>query len=387
MKIFFNLIFILCTINVFANDINLSNQKTILNDTIDLEINFNDEKLDSIYYPEFITKEYNFLSQDIITQSTSNLDKLYKISKSNIKVNNNPFEGLNTKGSISRGINLGNNRNAVLNSELDLQIFGKLNSKVEVTASIQDANIPLQDGGYSQKLDEFDQIFIELKSEKWKIRAGDIDLKNSSTYFGRFEKRIQGLLVSAKINETDNAYVSGAIVKGQFKSSNIQVQDGNQGPYKIQGGQGELYILVVSGSEKIYVDGILLQRGENRDYVINYNAGEVIFNTTYPIRSEMRVKIDYQISDSNYSRFMAYVGAEFNTKVSNKEISGKQRIAVKFKIDNTGKVTNVEAKSEFKELEMEAIRVVSSLPDMVPGEHEGKKVGVQYSLPIVFKIE
>ena len=85
MKIFFNLILILCTINVFANDINLSNLKTILNDTIDLEINFNDEKLDSIYYPEFITKEYNFLSQDIITQSTSNLDKLYKISKSNIK--------------------------------------------------------------------------------------------------------------------------------------------------------------------------------------------------------------------------------------------------------------------------------------------------------------
>ena len=70
---------------------------------------------------------------------------------------------------------------------------------------------------------------------------------------------------------------------------------------------------------------------------------------------------------------MQFVGAEFNTKVSNKEISGKQRIGVKFKIDNTGKVTNVEAKSEFKELEMEAIRVVSSLPYMLPGEHEGKK--------------
>ena len=317
MKILHNLILILCTISGFANDINLSNLKTILNDTIDLEINFSNEKLDSIYYPEFITKEYNFLSQDIITQSTRNLDKLYKISKSNIKEKNNPFEGLNTKGSISRGINLGNNRNAVLNSELDLQIFGKLNSKVEVTASIQDANIPLQDGGYSQKLDEFDQIFIELKSEKWKIRAGDIDLTNSNTYFGRFEKRIQGLLVSAKINETDNAYLSGAIVKGQFKSSNINIQDGNQGPYKIQGGQGELYILVVSGSEKVYVNGILLQRGENRDYVINYNAGEIIFNTTFPIRSDMRVKIDYQISDSNYSRFMAYSGAEFNTERMN----------------------------------------------------------------------
>jgi bla regulator protein BlaR1 len=84
---------------------------------------------------------------------------------------------------------------------------------------------------------------------------------------------------------------------------------------------------------------------------------------------------------------MQFVGAEFNTKVSNKEISGKQRIAVKFKIDNSGKVTNVQARSEFKELEMEAIRVISSLPEMLPGEHEGKKVGVQYSLPILFNIK
>jgi len=84
---------------------------------------------------------------------------------------------------------------------------------------------------------------------------------------------------------------------------------------------------------------------------------------------------------------MQFVGAEFNTKVSNKEILGKQRIVVKFKIDNTGKVTNVQTRSEFKELEGEAIRVISSLPEMLPGEHEGKKVGVQYSLPIIFDIQ
>ena len=84
---------------------------------------------------------------------------------------------------------------------------------------------------------------------------------------------------------------------------------------------------------------------------------------------------------------MQFVGAEFNTKVANKEVSGKQRIAVKFKIDITGKVTNVQAKSKFKELEIEAVRVINSLPQMLPGEHEGKKVGVQYSLPILFEIE
>ena len=164
MKVLHILMLIFCSIHSFANDINMSNEKTISADSIDIKVNVTEKKLDSIYFPEFITKEYNFLNNNLIIKSTSNLDKLYKISKSNVVNNNNPFEGLNTNGSISRGITLGNNQNTVLNSELDLQIFGKLNDKVEVTASIQDANIPLQDGGYSQKLDEFDQIFIELKN-------------------------------------------------------------------------------------------------------------------------------------------------------------------------------------------------------------------------------
>ena len=316
MRSFFNLIIIFSSVYGFSSNLNIF-EKSILKDSISSEKILIDNEIDSIYYPEFITKEYNFLSEDVILQSTSNLDKLYRISQSNTTPSSNLFKGLSTKGSISRGINLGNNRNAVLNSELDLQIFGKLNNKVEITASIQDANIPLQDDGYSQKLDEFDQIFVELKSDKWKIRAGDIDLNNTDTYFGKFSKRIQGLLISAKINDNDNAYLSGAIVKGQFKSSSILAQDGNQGPYKIQGAAGQLYILVVSDSEKVYVNGIILQRGENKDYVINYNAGEIIFNTTFPISADMRIKVDYQISDRNYSRFMAYAGSEIKSRKLN----------------------------------------------------------------------
>ena len=85
---------------------------------------------------------------------------------------------------------------------------------------------------------------------------------------------------------------------------------------------------------------------------------------------------------------MQFVGSEFNTKVGkDSKISGKQRIVVNFKIDNTGKVANVRAKADYKELETEAIRVIHKLPQMIPGEHEGKKVGVQYALPIVFEIK
>jgi len=67
-----------------------------------------------------------------------------------------------------------------------------LSDKVSLRASIQDANIPLQESGYSQRLDEFDQVFIELFSDNWNIRAGDIDLVNNDSYFAKFTKRVQG---------------------------------------------------------------------------------------------------------------------------------------------------------------------------------------------------
>ena len=308
IKILFICIYI-NTYNTFGKSI-----LNTLNDVDSLVEIKNKHIKDSISYPFFLTKQYKFLNNNLVVENTNNIDKLYKLSKSNIIKKDNPFEGINTKGSISRGVNLGNNKNTVLNSELDLQLYGRLNEKVEISASIQDANIPVNENGYSQRLDEFDQIFIELKSENWKIRAGDIDINNSVSYFGNFTKKIQGLLVSSNLNKKNKAFISGAIVKGQFRSSNITALEGNQGPYKIRGNNGELYILVISGSEKVYVDGVLLTRGENKDYIMNYNAGEIIFNTTYPISSENRIRIDYQISDRNYSRFMSYAGNNYKSE-------------------------------------------------------------------------
>ena len=126
-------------------------------------------------------------------ENTDNLEKLYKLSTSNISNANNNNNNIEAFGSISRGITVGNNQNSVLNSELDLQISGKLNDKVSIKASIQDSNIPLQDNGYSQQLDEFDQIFIEISSDKWNIRGGDIDLSEDRTFMEISKKNSRSL--------------------------------------------------------------------------------------------------------------------------------------------------------------------------------------------------
>ncbi len=273
--------------------------------------------IEYLRYPDFITRKYFQLDDKIIVENTDNMQRLYKLSQSTLAQNFTPFDGLTTSGSISRGVTIGNNQNSVLNSELDLQISGKLSDKVSLRASIQDANIPLQESGYSQRLDEFDQVFIELFSDQWNIRAGDIDLVNENTYFGRFSKRVQGLLVNVNFDKEEsktNIFAAGALVRGQFTTSQFLAQEGNQGPYKLRGPNNELFVLIVSGTETVYVNGLPIKRGESEDYIIDYNAGEIIFNSTFPITSEMRITVDYQFSERNFSRFTVYGGSSYETE-------------------------------------------------------------------------
>tara|TARA_B100001287_G_scaffold186051_1_gene157010 strand:+ start:6260 stop:9547 length:3288 start_codon:yes stop_codon:yes gene_type:complete len=279
------------------------------------------DSISEINFPLILSKEYSKLNSDVIIENTYNLDKLYKLSESNkenkLKIN----DKIETYGSISRGVTIGNNQNSVLNSELDLQISGKLNENTFIKASIQDSNIPIQNNGYSQQIDEFDQIFIEISSKDWKIRGGDIDLNENETFFGKFNKRIQGLAVNTRLNNSTNFQVTGAIVKGKYKRTQIITQNGNQGPYKLVGQNGELYVLVVSGSESVFVNGKRIERGIDKDYVINYNAGEIIFNSTFPIMSDMRVQIEYQVSEKNFNSFFGFSKIELKKNRSKHNIS------------------------------------------------------------------
>ncbi|PTX63963.1 hypothetical protein C8N46_101573 [Kordia periserrulae] len=265
-------------------------------------------------YPKFLTKKYKGFNKDLIVENPIDIDKIVSLSTNKEPSNTQLFDGLNTSGSISRGVTIGNNQNSVLNSELDLQISGKISQNITLRASIQDANIPIQESGYSQRLDEFDQVFIELESKRWKIRAGDVNLANTTTDFMRFQKKVQGVGITANLpgeNSDTTLFAAGALVRGRYTQSRFQGQEGNQGPYKLTGPNEELFILIISGSETVYVNGLPVERGENNDYVIDYNAGEITFTSRFPITSEMRITVEYQFTDNNYTRFVAYGGAQY----------------------------------------------------------------------------
>jgi hypothetical protein len=82
-----------------------------------------------------------------------------------------------------------------------------------------------------------------------------------------------------------------------------------------------------------------------------------------------------------------HVNRNFNTKLANElGLKGRQRINVIFKIDTAGNIIDVRSRAPHPGLEEEAIRVINTLPQMIPGEQNGEKVTVPYSLPIIFQV-
>jgi len=274
----------------------------------------NSEKFDRINvqytsYPNFLTKNYFKLNKKLIVPSANNQSQLYSLTTNQQKAPFQPFDGLNAAGIFTRGVTVGNNQNVVANAMLDLQISGKLSDKVTLKASIVDTNLPIQENGNTYKLNEFDRVFIELYSNEWSINAGDIYLENNETEFLRFNKKVSGLEVDAHIeneNTTINAKASGAFVRGKYNKVQFNGQEGNQGPYRITDFGNNTYVLILSGTEQIYVNGQLLKRGEENDYIIDYNNGEITFSTTFPINSNMRISAEYQYTDRVYNRFITY---------------------------------------------------------------------------------
>lgn len=280
-------------------------------------------------YPHFLTKPYTDMDENLIVPYRTQNSQLYSWKKKN---NTAPLEGLYTQGSLSRGFQIGSNQDAVLNAALDLQISGKLSEKITLRAAISDSSIPIQKNGYSQNIEEFDRVYMELFSDLWSLKAGDIQLSNRESHFLKFDKKVSGISVDTRLSskeEPTEISASGALVRGRFTRNTFPGIEGNQGPYKLQGPNGELFLIILSDSETVYVNGIPLKRGTQNDYTIDYNTAEITFTPTYPITANMRIRCEFQYSDRNYTRFVTYNKA--------KHTSEKLSIGGHFYLENDSK--------------------------------------------------
>mgnify|MGYP000283017947 CR=1 FL=1 len=230
------------------------------------------------------------------------------------------IDNLNKSGSISRGITLGNAQDLGVNSNFNLQLSGKIAGGISILASVTDDNIPIQPDGNTQQLQDFDNVFIQLSENNWKLIAGDYTVENFDSHYLRYRKKSKGLFYSNSFKLKDSNQIKAnagiAVSRGKYRIQFFQGIEGNQGPYKLTGADNELFVLILSGTEQVFVDGILLKRGAENDYVIDYNTAEITFTPKFLITKNKRIEVQFQYSDRNYLRSMAHSEVEFNTEKS-----------------------------------------------------------------------
>jgi hypothetical protein len=228
------------------------------------------------------------------------------------------MQGINYSGTFGRAISVGSNQSLVQDANFNLQLSGKLGD-VEVLAAITDNNVPVQPNGNTQQLQDFDRVFIQFKLGNQALIAGDYNLSQSkNSYFARYNRRLQGGRLNNQFktgaNSRLNTSVSFALARGKFARNSIQGQEGNQGPYKMTGNNGERFIIIIAGTEQVFIDGQPLTRGADRDYIIDYNLGEVRFTNRQLITKDKRIIIEFTYNDLNFVRSLYDIQAEWQHK-------------------------------------------------------------------------
>ncbi len=250
--------------------------------------------------------------------------------------------GLDYSGSFSRGLSFGNRQDVVLNSSLNLQLSGAFRG-VDVEAALTDNNIPVQPEGNTQQLQEFDQVYIRVGREGQRLTVGDYELRRpEGAYFLNLFRRLQGAQYRGRFGAAPGAPgpagtlplgapasggvggapgggppaagtapspggqltvgASVAAARGQYRRQFLVPEEGNQGPYLLRGNEGERFIIVLAGSERVYVDGELLTRGQDYDYVIDYNAGELTFTPRRIVTKDLRIQVEFEYAERAYFR-------------------------------------------------------------------------------------
>ncbi|MFI5251010.1 MAG: hypothetical protein ACHQQQ_01145 [Bacteroidota bacterium] len=274
------------------------------------------------FFPFTFQDEYK--RHEVVIHKDTVTGKVEKIAKPFAPFTINDIFGSNIQksGSIVRGFSMGTNRDLTLSSGFHMQMSGKISNNIDIVAALTDENIPIQPEGTTQNLNEVDKVFVQIRSANLGATLGDFNLGLTGNEFGTFNRKLQGAEGTAHYSTdlTDgNVLLSAATSRGKYTTNDIPGLDAVQGPYTLLGKNNQRNIIVIAGTEKVYVDGELMVRGEINDYTIDYSNAQITFTSKRMINRASRITVDFQYTDQQYTRNLFAAKTEnsfFNNRVN-----------------------------------------------------------------------
>ena len=220
-------------------------------------------KVDYILVPSSLTQKYYLYEvrepSDSLFTSITPPKPLWQSTYSNLLVS----------GSKTFALTFSEEEAFDLKQSLYVNLNGELGQNVNIAAQLSDSQSKLTPEGDSKELSNLDKVFIRVYGKQYEIAMGDLDWQFDGTRYINYKTTIEGL--NAWYGKRHFIQAGYTASSGKPASVKVNIIDGKQGPYYLNPTGYQSTYLIIAGSEKIYCDGKLLERGT--DYYIDYSEG------------------------------------------------------------------------------------------------------------------
>ena len=224
----------------------------------------------------------------------------YVSSKSSERSRRNRYR-FNVSGSKSVGFSVGSKRGLGIDQSMNVTLSGKLARDLEVKAFLSDDNLPVQTEGNTEELRRLDRISVNIKSRHTEVRLADFSTGMEWSKFSAFRRDLRGGEI--EVNAGGQTFIAGGgIAKGRFETVEMRGVEGVQGPYELLPARRFNGVIIIPGSEVVYLNGSRMKRGSENDYVIDYTRGSATFTERVPVTDDSEIVIEFQVGERHYER-------------------------------------------------------------------------------------
>ena len=225
-----------------------------------------------------------------------------------VRAGSDPYR-LRLSGSKTVGFSVGSDKGLGIDQSLKVSVMGKIAKDLEVEAFLTDDNLPVQPEGNTEELKYLDKVAVQIRSRHATVQLGDFSTGQSWSRFSAFRRELRGVTATVGI-KGQTYFAGGGIAKGRFRTASFKGREGVQGPYELLPARRFNGVIILPGTETVYLDGRLLKRGSENEYTIDYNRGSVTFTEKVPVTDDSEIVIDFQIGEDEFERTTVSAGWE-----------------------------------------------------------------------------